>query len=298
MADLQGKVALVTGAARQRGIGRGIALRLASDGADVVAVGSPRLPEAFPEHEQASGWRGVRSLQDEIEALGRRGLGLDADLTQADGAESVVAETMRAFGRIDILVNNAGLGIAGRHNLWEIADDEWYRVIDVNLNAVYLLTSRVLRTMTARNDSGRNDSGRNDSGRNDSGRNEGGRIINISSAAGRMGVPQYGAYCATKWGIVGLTQMLAIECAPSQITVNAIAPGSVDTDMMDGTFQHMAERFGANFEGMKSAVLRSILLGRQGRPEDIAAAVAFFASDDASWITGQTLNVTGGTPMD
>ncbi|MBI5287659.1 MAG: SDR family oxidoreductase [Chloroflexi bacterium] len=278
MADLQGKVAIVTGAARHRGIGRGIALRLARDGADVVAVGSPRPPERFPDNEKAIRWRGAASVQEEIAAMGRRSLGLDVDLTQPAGAERIVDQTLQTLGRIDIVVNNAGLGIAGRQNMWEIADEEWYRVVDVNLNAVYLLTSRALRSMTAREG--------------------GGRIINISSAAGRMGIPQYGAYCATKWGMVGLTQMLAVECAPHAITVNAIAPGSVDTDMMDGTFQHMAERFGANYEGIKSAVLRSILLGRQGRPEDIAAAVAFFASDDASWITGQTLNVTGGTPMD
>jgi 3-oxoacyl-[acyl-carrier protein] reductase/meso-butanediol dehydrogenase/(S,S)-butanediol dehydrogenase/diacetyl reductase len=111
-------------------------------------------------------------------------------------------------------------------------------------------------------------------------------------------VPQYGAYCATKWGIVGLTQMLALEAAPHRVTVNCIAPGSVDTDMMDGTFRHMATRFNSEPEHMKSAVKRSIALGRQGRPDDIAGAVAFFASTDAEWITGQTLNVTGGTPMD
>ena len=126
----------------------------------------------------------------------------------------------------------------------------------------------------------------------------GGRIINISSTAGRMGVPQYGAYCATKFGVIGLTQMLALETAPFGITVNCVAPGSVDTDMMDGTFQHMASRFKAESSAIKQAVVRSIQLGRQGRPADIAAAIAFFASDDAGWITGQTLNVNGGTPMD
>ena len=176
-----------------------------------------------------------------------------------------------------MLVNNAGLGICGERNLWEIDDNEWYRVMDINLNAVYLLTSRVLRSMVATE--------------------RGGRIINISSTAGRIGVPQYGAYCATKFGIIGLTQMLAIEAAPHRITVNGVAPGSVDTDMMDGTFGNMATRYHSEAGAMKQAVVRSIALGRQGRPGDIAAAVAYFASDEAEWITGQTLNVNGGTPM-
>jgi len=148
----------------------------------------------------------------------------------------------------------------------------------VNLNAVYLLTSRTLRKMV-------------EAGR-------GGRIVNISSSAGRMGVPQYGAYCATKFGIIGLTPMLALEAAPHHITVNGVAPGSVDTDMMDGTFGHMATRFSSEAAAINQGVVRSIALGRQGRPDDIAGAVAFFASDDAAWITGQTLNVNGGTPMD
>jgi 3-oxoacyl-[acyl-carrier protein] reductase/meso-butanediol dehydrogenase/(S,S)-butanediol dehydrogenase/diacetyl reductase len=278
MQGLEGKVAIVTGAARYRGIGRAIALRLAEEGADVVAVGSPRAPEDFPEHERQQGWRGVATVAAEVEAQGRRALGLDADLTRAEDAERIVAETLDRLGRIDILVNNAGLAYCGERNLWEIPDDEWYRVIDVNLNGVYLLTSRCLRVMVQAGN--------------------GGRVINISSAAGRMGVPQYGAYCATKWGIIGLTQMLAIEAAPHQVTVNCVAPGSVDTDMMDGTFGHMAARFGADAGVMKQAVLRTIALGRQGRPADIAAGAAFFASEDASWITGQTLNISGGTPMD
>lgn len=275
--SLEGKVAIVTGAARHRGIGRGIALALAARGADVVALGSPRAADAFPEDEKAIGWRGAASVAEEIIATGRGALGVDADVTKPAEAERIVAETMAKFGRIDILVNNAGLAYCGEKNLWEIDDREWYEVVDVNLNGVYLLTSRVMRAMV--------------------GAKQGGRIINISSAAGRIGVAQYGAYCATKWGVIGLTQMLALEAAPHQITVNCIAPGSVDTDMMDGTFGHMATRFHAEAGAMKQAVVRSIALGRQGTPADIAGAVAFFASDEAAWITGQTLNVSGGTPM-
>ncbi len=278
MPGLEGKVAIVTGAARHRGIGRGIALGLASAGASIVAVGSPRPVEHFPADERAIGWRGVDSVAAEVEGSGRRALGINADLTVGADAERIVAEALAKFGQIDVLVNNAGLGIAGERNLWEIDDQEWYDVVNVNLNAVFLVTSRVMRAMVDAK--------------------QGGRIINIASAAGRIGVPQYGAYCATKFGIVGLTQMLAIEAAPHQITVNCIAPGSVDTDMMDGTFQHMATRYQSEPAAMKQAVVRTILLGRQGRPDDIANAVSFFASEEASWITGQTLNVTGGTPMD
>ncbi len=278
MPGLEGKVAIVTGAARHRGIGRAIALRLAEEGADVVAVGSRRPTEDYPEAEKAIGWKGATSVAAEVEALERRALAIDADVTKQAEAERIVDETMSKFRRIDILVNNAGLGICGERNLWEIDPQEWYRVVDVNLNSVFLLTAAAIRRMI-------------DGAR-------GGRIINISSTAGRIGVPQYGAYCATKFGIIGLTQMLAIEAAPHQITVNCVAPGSVDTDMMDGTFGHMATRYSSEASAMKQAVVRTILLGRQGRPTDIAAAVAFFASNDAGWITGQTLNVNGGTPMD
>ena len=275
--SLDGKVAIVTGAARHRGIGRGIALGLSAAGAGIVALGSPRAPEQFPDDEKAIGWRGAASVAAEIEGAGRRAIGIDTDLTNPAEADRIVAETMAQFGRIDIVVNNAGLAYCGEKNLWEIDDREWYDVMDVNLNAVYLLTSRAMRKMVDAK--------------------QGGRIINISSSAGRMGFAQYGAYCASKWGIIGLTQMLALEAAPHQITVNCIAPGSVDTDMMDGTLSHTATRYHAEAAAMKQAVVRGIALGRQGTPQDIAGAVAFFASDAAAWITGQTLNVSGGTPM-
>lgn len=277
MSGLEGKVAIVTGAARQRGIGRAIAVRLADDGCDVAVIGSPRAPEDYPEAERTAGWAGAASVAREVEALGRRAIAMDADLTKASDAERVVAETVAKLGRVDILVNNAGAAYCGEHNLWEIPDEQWYEVVDVNLNGVYLITSRALRHMVEAR--------------------RGGRIINISSAAGRMGIAQYGAYCATKFGVIGLTQMLALETAPHQITVNCVAPGSVDTDMMDGTISHTAARYNAPADGVKQAIVRTIALGRQGRPADVAAGVAFFASDDAAWITGQTLNIAGGNPM-
>lgn len=278
MSRLERKVAIVTGAGRLRGIGRAIALRLAEDGADVVATGAPRDPATFPEHERAQAWKGVASVAAEIEALGRRALALDCDVTKREDARNAVAQTLARFGRVDILVNNAGAAFCGDRPLWEIDEAEWYRVVDVNLNGVYQMCAAVIPPMV-------------EAGR-------GGRIVNISSTAGRQGIPFYGAYCATKFGVIGLTQMLAQEAAAYRITVNCVAPGSVDTDMMDGTFARMAGRYGVAFEAMKQGAIRTIPLGRQGRGSDIAAAVAFFASDEASWITGQTLNVNGGTPMD
>lgn len=278
MSGLEGKVAIVTGAGRLRGIGRAIALRLAEEGADVVVTGVPRDPATFPEHERTQAWKGVASVAAEIEALGRRTLALDCDVTKREDVRNAVAQTLARFGRVDILVNNAGAAFCGDRPLWEIDEAEWYRVVDVNLNGVYQMCAAVIPAMIAAD--------------------RGGRIVNISSTAGRQGIPFYGAYCATKFGVIGLTQMLAQETAAYRITVNCVAPGSVDTDMMDGTFARMAGRYGVAFEAMKQGALRTIPLGRQGRGSDIAAAVAFFASDDASWITGQTLNVNGGTPMD
>lgn len=277
MAGLEGKVAVVTGAARQRGIGRAIAVRLAQDGADVAVSGVHRAPEDFPEAERRSGWRGLASVAEEVETLGRRALAVEADITSKADVQALVERTLQAFGRIDILVNNAGAAFCGDRSLWEIDDEEWYRVIDVNLNGVYLCCKAVAPVMI-------------EAGR-------GGRIINISSAAGRVGIPFYGAYCASKFGVIGLTQMLALELATHRVTVNAVAPGTTDTDMMDGTFGRMARKMGLEFQQIKQGVSIGVPLGRQATPPEIAGAVAFLASDDASYVTGQTLNVTGGAPM-
>lgn len=279
MHGLQGKVALVTGAARYRGIGRAIALRLAEEGCDVVVSAIRREPTAYPQHERDMGWTGVDSLAAEVVALGRGALGLDCDVAIAADVTAMVDATMARFGRLDVIVNNAALpSDAGSAPILEMDDDVWMRTVDVNLNGLYLVTRHAGRAMR-------------DAG-------NGGSIVNISSMAGRQGLPNYGAYCATKWAMIGMTQQLAVELAPHAIRVNCICPGSTDTDMMDGTFSRTAARFNLAVDAPKKGAVSRIPMGRQGHVSEQAAAVAFLASDDASYITGQTLNVDGGLRMD
>jgi NAD(P)-dependent dehydrogenase (short-subunit alcohol dehydrogenase family) len=279
MGNLSGKVAVVTGAARHRGIGRAIALRLAADGADVVATGLARDPSEFPAHEREMGWQGVASLAEEISGMGRRGLGILGDVTDQSDVDAVVRETIDTLGHIDILVNNAALpSEAGVAPILDMDDEIWLTTVEVNLNGLYRMTKACGRAMRDRGD--------------------GGSIINISSMAGRVGLPNYGAYCATKFGMIGLTQQLALELAPHQIRVNCTCPGSTTTDMMDGTIHRTAELVGVDDDAIRSGIVRQIPLGRQGRVEEQAAAVAFLAGPDASFITGQTLNVDGGSRFD
>lgn len=275
---LESKVAIVTGAGRMRGMGRAIAVRLASEGADVVVTARSRAPESFPGPEREAGWKGAASVADEVRRLGRRGLPLDIDVTDASSVNRMVEQTRDEFGRIDILVNNAGLAlVAGLKNLWEMEDDEWQREIDVNLNGVYNCCKAVARALVEQGD--------------------GGRIINISSMAGVKAQPQYGGYTPSKFAVNGLTRMLALELAPHRVTVNSVCPGSVDTDMMDGTFGRTAERMNLPFDAIKGAVKGFIPLGRQGEAAEIAALVAYLASPEAAYTTGQVICVDGGVSL-
>lgn len=276
-APLAGRVALVTGAGRMRGIGRAIAIELADAGADVVVHGSSRTPSEFSEREKQAGWRGAASVAHEIGALGRRALALEGDLTDGAVVRRLARESAEQLGSVDILVNNAAIaGGAGEATIVELEDELWYRTVDVNLNAVYLVTKAFLPAMI-------------DAGA--------GCVVNISSIAGRAGQPRMGAYCATKFAIVGLTQQLALELAPA-VRVNCICPGSTDTDMMDGTFRRRDLQAGVEPGTSRAARVAGLPMRRQGRPEEIGRAVVFLASDAAAWITGQTLNVDGGQRLD
>ena len=278
MGALNGKVAVVTGAGRRRGIGRAIALRLAQDGADVCVSAVQREPDSFPEHEREAGWRGIESVAGEVEALGVRSQAVDCDVTDPAAVSRLFAETKTRLGRLDIVVNNAGLAlVAGAKDLWETSDEEWRREIDVNLNGVVHCCKAAAKLFIEQG--------------------EGGRIVNMSSLAGLRPQPQYGGYTPAKSAVNGLTQMLALELAPHNVTVNAVLPGSTDTDMMDGTFRRTAGRMGIPFEAVKGAVVNFIPLRRQAAPEEIAGAVAYLASPDAEYVTGQIISIDGGAGL-
>jgi NAD(P)-dependent dehydrogenase (short-subunit alcohol dehydrogenase family) len=279
MGNSNGKVAIVTGAGRKRGLGRAIALRLAQDGFDVAVSAYPRDPATFPDHEKVDGWKGAESVAEEIRAMGRRAAAILCDVTKREQVENLIAETEKQLGPVYAVVNNAGVASdAGAASVVEMSDDLWYSTVDVNLNGVYLVSKLAAKAMLKSGD--------------------GGAIVNISSMAGRVGLPLYGAYCASKFAVIGLTQQMAIELAKQGIRVNCICPGSTDTDMMDSTFKRTAELYQRDFADVKKGVRTVIPMDRQGKPSEQAAAVAFLCGPDASYITGQTLNVDGGLRMD
>jgi 3-oxoacyl-[acyl-carrier protein] reductase/meso-butanediol dehydrogenase/(S,S)-butanediol dehydrogenase/diacetyl reductase len=262
MGSLDGRIALVTGAARPRGIGRGIAMQLARAGADVAVHARAWDDDPWP-------------LQD-IAALGRRVITVEGDLTDPDTAPRIAREIAGGLGTCDVLVNNAGIaGGAGKQLVADFDRDNWYRTVDVNLNAVYETCRAFLPGMV-------------EAGR--------GSIINIASIAGRTGQLRMGAYVPTKWAVIGFTQSLALEYAPA-VRVNCICPGTVDTEEMDKTFARRDELAGAAPGTAKEKRIALLPLKRQGRPEDIGNAAVFFASDAADWVTGQSLNVDGGQVM-
>lgn len=244
--QLEGKVAIVTGASR--GIGKATALALAAQGAAVVV-------------NYASSSGAADAVVAEITAMGGQAIAVNADVSQEAAVEAMVAQTIAQFGRIDVLVNNAG--ITRDTLLLRMKLEDWQAVIDLNLTGVFLCTRAVSKVML---------------------KQKSGRIINITSVAGQMGNPGQSNYSAAKAGVIGFTRTVARELASRGITVNAVAPGFIATDMTDGL--------------AAEPILAMIPLNRYGQPEDIAGMIEFLAATPAAgYITGQVFNVDGGMVM-
>jgi NAD(P)-dependent dehydrogenase (short-subunit alcohol dehydrogenase family) len=278
MSELGGKTVLITGCARARGMGRAIAVAFARAGADVVATdvatGGTRNENEEGLEEIRLGWKGLESLAGEIEWLGRRIVTTVGDVSRAADAERMVAEALATFGHLDVLVNNAAAPHgADRRLLWEVPEEAWDLVLDVNLKGTFLMSRAVIPHMLSRSR---------------------GRIINMASISGKRGTARRGAYTASKFGVIGLTQALAQEVAAHGITVNAICPGSVDTSRRESTSRR--ERALAEHDP-RAPVLTTPPTGRVARPDDIARLALFFASDQSDHITGQAWNVDGGVVM-
>ncbi len=238
----------MTGASR--GIGRAVALKLASEGAKVALN--------FAGNEAAA-----NSVRQEIEAAGGEAILVKADVADEAAVQQMVQTTADAFGRIDILVNNAGITRDGL--LARMKEEDWDAVLSTNLKGVFLTTKAAAKLMM---------------------KQRAGRIVNMASVVGVTGNAGQANYSAAKAGVIGFTKTVAKELASRGITANAVAPGFIDTDMTS-----------VLSDKAKEAALSGIPLGRMGTPDDIAAAVLFLVSDQASYITGQVLNVDGGMVM-
>ncbi len=244
--QLREQVAIVTGASR--GIGRAVAIALATEGAKVT-VNYARSSEA------------AQQVVKEITEAGGEAIAIGADVSKAEEVDSLVKQTLEKFGRVDLLVNNAG--ITRDTLLLRMKPEDWQAVIDLNLTGVFLCTKAVSKLML---------------------KQRSGRIINIASVAGQMGNPGQANYSAAKAGVIGFTKTAAKELASRGVTVNAVAPGFIATDMTSDL----------NSE----AILKFIPLGRYGQPEEVAGMVRFLAADPAAaYITGQVFNVDGGMVM-
>ena len=244
---LQGKVAVVTGGSR--GIGRAVATVLAREGAVITLCARDRVL--------------LEKVAAELESSGAQALAVQADVTRASEVEQMIGACVERFGQVDILVNNAG--ITRDNLLLRMKDEEWDAVLSTNLKGVFHCTRAVLRPMI---------------------KQRSGRIINLTSVVAVMGNPGQANYVAAKAGIIGLTKATAREVASRGITVNAVAPGFIETDMTHALGPELQEQ-------MRS----QIPLGRFGRPEDVAELVAFLASDRAAYITGQVIHLNGGLWM-
>ncbi|MEC7880920.1 MAG: 3-oxoacyl-ACP reductase family protein [Chloroflexota bacterium] len=272
MYDLDNKVAIITGAGGKNGIGRSVATRLAKEGSKIIVTDIVENP--YPEE----GWNGLSSVVEEIIENGGEAVHILSDVTDFSSINNLIKEAIKKFGRVDILVNNAGATAdKDRVPIFDLDENEWDKVIDVNLKGVFLFTKAFSKQLILQN--------------------QGGKIINISSIAGKKGSATFGAYNASKAGVIRLTESIALDLAKYNINVNSVCPSWVDTERVDVYVEHLYQDNISHEEKRKlhlSNIESSVPLGRYASSDDVAKAVAFLSSEESSFVTGASLNVSGG----
>lgn len=258
MMKLENKTALITGAGQ--GIGKAVALQFAREGASIV-VNDVNLEKA-------------RETSNEVISLGRESIAIKADVSIQNEVNQMVEAAVDRFKKVDILVNNAGISKILPFN--ETTEEIWDKTLGINLKGTFLCCKAVIPYMV---------------------RQKSGRIINMSSQSGKRGNTWYAAYCASKFGIIGLTQSIALEYAPHGININALCPGVVFTPMWDEQLAQYGKKHGLPPEKVKEHLISKIPLGRLPELEEIVSVAVFLACDESSYMTGQAINVTGGQQL-
>jgi len=263
--ELKGKVAIVTGAGRMRGIGRGAATVIARMGANVVVTGTGRDPATFPQDEKDVGWRDIHSTAEQIEAFGVSALPIVSNVADQDDVQKMIDATVVEFGRLDIIVNNAAAPYGNdRVSVMDMQPGIFKSIVDVKLMGTFYACKAAAEQMVKQG--------------------EGGRIVNLSSTMGKSGRPNTSAYNAANFAVDGFTQALAKEIGVHDITVNSVCPGLIETSRLDPMGR--TDRWDTR--------LAEIPLRRAGTDEEVGELIGFLCSQRAAYITGQAINVNGG----
>lgn len=272
MYNLKGKVAIVTGSGRKGGIGQAIIMKLAKEGCNVVVSDLGKAKGENFSEEHIGTTSEMEEIANDARALGVSAIAIPCDVRSESTVAEMIQQTVSHFGKLDIMVNNAGVGYI-MEPFTEFKEESWDAVLDVNLKGAFLCSKQAAIAMKETG---------------------GGSIINIASQAAKSGFPFAAAYTASKHGMIGLTRSNAVELGAFGIRVNAVCPNHITTGLGHWQNKFFAEKLGLDYDTYLQGIKDKNPLGRTGMTEDIAKAVAFLASDEASYITGEGMNVSGG----